>query len=126
MQFKRHPCQCHDSKWLHEQRQLDDWKLWILNDLIQHEVVINIHDGRPGSEEAYEVQRVSAGLPQQEWKHDKANANSRQADVIQLDCYDLWRILAQQDFVYCRLEECGDCQSRDEIYKHRAEPENWR
>ena len=75
---------------------MDDWKLWILNDFIKYEVVVNIHDGRPGGEEAYEVQRVSAGLPQQEWEYDKANANSRQADVIKLDCYDLWRILAQR------------------------------
>jgi hypothetical protein len=77
VQFKCHPYQRHDGKWLEKQSKLDDWKLWILYDLIQHHVVVNINDCRTGSEEANEVKCVSARAPQQEWKYGKAKTNTR-------------------------------------------------
>ena len=41
LQFKRHPKQGDDREWLQKQCKLDHWCIGVLDNVIQHEMVVN-------------------------------------------------------------------------------------
>jgi hypothetical protein len=42
LQFKRHPKQGHDREWSQKQCKLDHWCIGVLNNVMQHEMVVNV------------------------------------------------------------------------------------